>query len=384
MANRREVIVGAFVGFGLLLTGFIVFLIGNDRRAFSSKEYFTASFADVQGLKAGSPVRIGGFDIGVVKDVYHSKDIADVRIYTSLEIVASEAPRIRDDAVAHISNKGLLGDKMIEIQEGTPSHPSAKAGSTIKTTEESDLTNIMAKATAVADHTERVLANIDKTTTTLATDQFRSDLQSSAHSISTILADTSQSKGYVGRLLSDPAEADRISRTIANLESASAHIDHSLAQLQQIIDRVSTGPGLAHDLIYSDKGADAVAQIGGAAHEFENTLRGVREGNGLAHSVLFGGDSGSQKLMDDLSATTHDLRVVMDGVRDGKGTLGALLTDPSVYEDVKTLIGNVQRNDALRALVRYSIQQDDHSPAPVTDPQAGSGEARSPVHAQAP
>jgi hypothetical protein len=34
------------------------------------------------------------------------------------------------------------------------------------------------------------------------------------------------------------------------------------------------------------------------------------------------------------------------------------LVDPSVYEDLKMLLGNVQRNQALRALVRYSIQRD--------------------------
>jgi hypothetical protein len=56
-------------------------------------------------------------------------------------------------------------------------------------------------------------------------------------------------------------------------------------------------------------------------------------------------------------------------MRQGKGTLGALLVDPSVYEDLKMLLGNVQRNQALRALVRYSIQKDDGAPAvEVVDP----------------
>jgi hypothetical protein len=47
------------------------------------------------------------------------------------------------------------------------------------------------------------------------------------------------------------------------------------------------------------------------------------------------------------------------------------MVDPSVYEDLKMLLGNVQRNQALRALVRYSIQRDD-GPAgvEVVDPEA--------------
>ncbi len=50
----------------------------------------------------------------------------------------------------------------------------------------------------------------------------------------------------------------------------------------------------------------------------------------------------------------------------GKGTIGALLVDPSVYEDIKALVGNVERNQVLRALVRYSIKQEDGTPAPAT------------------
>jgi phospholipid/cholesterol/gamma-HCH transport system substrate-binding protein len=46
----------------------------------------------------------------------------------------------------------------------------------------------------------------------------------------------------------------------------------------------------------------------------------------------------------------------MKDIRAGRGTLGALLVDPSLYEDIKTLVGNVQRNEVLRALVRYAIR----------------------------
>jgi hypothetical protein len=50
-----------------------------------------------------------------------------------------------------------------------------------------------------------------------------------------------------------------------------------------------------------------------------------------------------------------------------------------VYEDIKMLLGNVQRNKTLRALVRYSIERDEKvAPVKVTDPRPppeGGGEA---------
>jgi phospholipid/cholesterol/gamma-HCH transport system substrate-binding protein len=61
---------------------------------------------------------------------------------------------------------------------------------------------------------------------------------------------------------------------------------------------------------------------------------------------------------------------MVSGMREGKGTLGALMVDPSVYEDLKMLLGNIQRNQALRALVRYSIRRDGAPGVEVVDPEA--------------
>ena len=128
--------------------------------------------------------------------------------------------------------------------------------------------------------------------------------------------------------------------------------------------------------------------MGTAADELGKVLAGVREGNGLAHGLLFGpGEGGDSALGDqvgrDLSAMSTDLRALLAGLREGKGTLGALLVDPSVYEDLKMLLGNVQRNQALRALVRYSIQRDDGSPrVEIVDPEPKS--VRAPTSASSP
>ena len=78
--------------------------------------------------------------------------------------------------------------------------------------------------------------------------------------------------------------------------------------------------------------------------------------------------------MKNVDAMSDDLRAIVANLRAGKGTLGALLVDPSIYEDIKSLVGNVERNQVLRALVRYSIKQDELKapppPAPtVTDPR---------------
>jgi phospholipid/cholesterol/gamma-HCH transport system substrate-binding protein len=178
-------------------------------------------------------------------------------------------------------------------------------------------------------------------------------------------------KGYAARFLHDEAEAARVSKVIGNLEQTTARLNGVIDEVDKVVGRVNTGPGLAHEVVYGESGSRAIAQIGAAADEVGQVLRGVREGSGLARGLLFG-NGADEAVAGDVSAMSSDLRAMVSDLRQGKGTLGALLVDPSVYEDLKLLLGNIQRNQALRALVRYSIKRDDGLPqVEVVDPAPG-------------
>ena len=53
-----------------------------------------------------------------------------------------------------------------------------------------------------------------------------------------------------------------------------------------------------------------------------------------------------------------DERRVAEEVQQGKGTVGGLLRDPTVYQDLKLIVGNVKRNTVLKALVRAAIRSE--------------------------
>src|SRR5690606_39348048 len=95
---------------------------------------------------------------------------------------------------------------------------------------------------------------------------------------------------------------------------------------------------------------------------------------GIADGLRFGGkgSDSAEQMLTNLAAVSRDLTGVTAQIKDGKGTVGALLNDPSVYEDLKVLLGNVQRNQVLRALVRYSIQADEQNGVNVAPPQPQS------------
>src|SRR6478609_9654989 len=99
MATSREFKVGAFALAGMAVVGLVVFMIGEERKLFETKALYHAHFQEVQGLRRGSPVRMGGVDIGTVTEVAYGEVAEDKRIHVKMDIVRGEARRIRQDSL---------------------------------------------------------------------------------------------------------------------------------------------------------------------------------------------------------------------------------------------------------------------------------------------
>jgi phospholipid/cholesterol/gamma-HCH transport system substrate-binding protein len=354
----RELKVGLFVVFGIGLMGLAVFLIGDTRRMWEGKSSYGAAFKDVAGLKPGAPVRMGGVDIGSVTGVGHAPDVSDARIFVKMSISKSDAPRIRVDSIAHVVGKGLLGDKMIEIGPGTG--PSLDAGGLIGSEEPTD---VLASANRVAVATEQAITRIAVFTQALADPKFTDDIKASAADVRATLDAVVQGDGTIHRMVFNKDDAARYAQLLDHMAAASDKLDRVLDGVEDVTAHVERGPGIAHALVYDGEISKDVA---GTLDEVHRDLQAIREGNGLAHALLYG-DESSTRVMTNVNAMSDDLRAIVSGLRQGKGTLGALLVDPTVYEDIKSAVGNVERNSVLRALVRYSIKADEQHPTPRVD-----------------
>lgn len=355
----RDIKVGVFVLVSLLVLGAIVFLIGDEAQLFEEHTEVKTAFTDVQGLNRGSPVRMGGVDIGQVTHLGYASDPKDQQIYVRMSVVEDEAARIRTDSVASVEGKGLLGDKMVVITVGSPDKPRVPEGELIASEESRDMQELIADLKKAAGGAERVIQNLEKTTNAFADETFTGDVKDAVNHLSSILQSMNEGDGYVGRLLHDPAEAENLSKTVTSVRQSSQELERLLASTRSVVERVRSGPGFAHEVIYEESGSKALSQIGGAAEEVGLALKGVRQGDSFAHSVLY--DSKSAEVMENLNRASADISHITRDLRQGKGTLGAFLVDPSVYEDVKVLLGNTGRNRSLRALVRYSIRQEEEA-----------------------
>lgn len=352
----RQIKVGFFVALGLAVLGALVFLVGDERHMFERQAHLRATFRDVAGLKVGSPVRMGGVDVGHVMSITFGNTTADRGIHVRFSLVAAQLNRVRTDSVVRIASKGLLGDKALDLTMGN-APGELRDEAEVRTEESDDIANAMHSATEAVGRANEVLTNVAAATRPLADPAFGNDIAALVHDLRTITRSVAEGPGTMHALLNDPAMEGRVQQTLASVDSTMARLNATSGEISALARDARTGHGLVHALVYDTQGEAMLRSFAGASNEMAAIVRDVRTGNGGMHQIIYGNDSA--QAVANLNQATASLRDVLADIRAGRGTVGALLTDPSLYEDMKTLVGNVQRNEILRAMVRYSIHEDE-------------------------
>lgn len=366
-SRKTELRVGIFVVVALVIGGTLAFVIGSQRNMFSSKLTYHAIFDNVMGLRPGNAVQIAGVSVGTVDEVSFRDD---GRVVVRFRVVADASRLIRgnpgpepepvagepapEQSEVMIGSKGMLGDRQLDISTGDLSLPEWPVEQPIPVGVGGDL---MATLASLGEKAEGVIANIEVATETLGDPQLNADVRETMTNLARFTGMLAGGDGAIQRLMTDPQTAEEIDVTLRNLRQTSEEFRRTSRSFRGIAQEIERGDGSAHQLIYGNEGTVAVENIGRASGEVAQLLEEVRTGDGMVHDLIY--EQEGQEMLANLTRATDDLAAVTADIRAGRGTLGGLLTDPSIYEDIKRLVGDLQRNDILRALVRYSIRRDE-------------------------
>jgi phospholipid/cholesterol/gamma-HCH transport system substrate-binding protein len=110
--GNLELVVGVFVLLGLACLAYLAIHLGK-MEVWGRGYQVTANFDNVGGLKVGAAVEVAGVDVGRVESIQLSPgDRAKVvmRLESGLQL--------RDDAIASIRTKGIIGDKYVKLSPG--------------------------------------------------------------------------------------------------------------------------------------------------------------------------------------------------------------------------------------------------------------------------
>lgn len=297
--------VGIFV-LGLLGL-FIVFVltIGSQSRIFERRYSLHAFFGNIEGLNVGVPVRLAGTSIGSISDITFSKDLASKKIRVTMSLDARLQDRIREDSIASIETVGLVGDKVLELTVGSLDKPVLPPGATIASIDPPDYAKLLQKG-------DQIVSNVVKISDAL------------------------------GQLVGGGAR-----------EGTRQDLAESIASFNRIMGEIEQGTGLLHALVYEKRSGNILKELSEttvALQQLSNLMKQFQNQKGLAH-ILFA-DPRAESIMTDLEQTSKNLKLVSSRLAQGEGTLGALIDDPALYEDLSSLLRGANRSRILRSLIQ--------------------------------
>ncbi|MCA9507176.1 MAG: MCE family protein [Myxococcales bacterium] len=358
-----DLILGLFVAIGLIVLVLLIFLIGRERRLFDSTVSIEAHFPNVAGLALGADVMLSGVVVGHVSKIRFpllrsdapglSRDITVV-----MEISKSAMDWIREDSIARVDSKGLLGDKIINISIGSSELPKMQVGGMLKSTPPVDFNKALQQAQEILENVTETVSDARDVFKGFVAEGGDAALASSAKSLRKIFKEIESGKGVLHELIYDHQAGKDTKKSITSISSTVKKVENVVADIQSITKAVKDGDGLVHALLYDSEGQKTVKQMNISFAKLSSLLEEIKSGQGVIHDLIYAKDNG--QFIHSLNSATHDLALMTQDVKNGKGSLGLLLKDPSLYNEIYGLIGNLRRNRLLKAVIRAGIsgQQD--------------------------
>lgn len=298
---------GVFVGLGFVILAGAVFVLGERKQLFSDQYEIYSMYDVVAGLQEGAFVRIAGINVGTVKRIALPEEVGG-RVRVTFKIRADAKRLIRTDSKAVIDTEGLLGARIVIITQGSPSAPEVPAGGEI-------LGQSPIQLHRFSQNIDRALEDLDDVVVNGA---------ATLASLSSILAKVDAGRGSVGMLLNRPTLHDSLAATLGMMRRAATNTNRLLLEVRRSVDVMS-------------ESADA-------------TMASYRTTADTLTSTF-----------SDFRMTSAELRGLANDVRSGRGTLGRLITDDSMYVAATHLVTTADSLLAQGTLALAEATEASHS-----------------------
>ncbi len=134
-----EFMVGLFTIAGVSAAAYLAVGLAGLEFSSSDKYNIFAEFDNISGLKYGASVEIGGVPIGVVSEIVLKDPVARITLKLDRSI------KIKDDDIASVRTKGIIGDRYVKISRGASSKYIEEGGTLFETESVVDIEDVIGK-----------------------------------------------------------------------------------------------------------------------------------------------------------------------------------------------------------------------------------------------
>lgn len=329
-----EVKVGALFLFSIALLVAFVLVLGDF--SFGDGFHVNVEFDNAGGLKPGADVAIAGLNVGTVQELRFLKnegatdpDAAAVAVRAKLRVDAAYADSIRTNSDFFITTRGVLGEPYIEIVTRDFSAPAVQPDAVLRGVDPPRMDLIVARASELLHALTDLLDDPDIKAKDL-------------------LANTASLMKNLDLFLVENRPA--LDETLGNVRDGSASAKNILAGLDvavadgqelrgifsdtRVVARNARGITARLDKEFDPLMDDVVAVAGSARNVMVSADRIVTQNEAKISGTIDNVHTSSARL----EQLSSDAQVVMANVSQGKGTVGALISDREIYDDLKEML----------------------------------------------
>ncbi len=293
-----QVRVGMVLIVALAILGVGVFFIGNVGDQFANRYRLITLMESAAGLVVGAPVQVAGQNVGQVVDVQfirpEDRPATGEAVAVALGVNVRVQDQIRADSRARVRTQGLLGDRLIDIEPGSPDQRILTEGDTLAAAPAISYDELLGQA---ADAIESL--------TRLSTD------------LSVTLAGVADGEGSLGQLLVDDGLYEGMVELSDNLNA--------------VLDPIASGEGALSQFLRDDR---LYERLVSATASLDSVAARVVAGDGTLGQLVT-----SDSLYRAITASAVRADELLAAIEAGEGTVGQLVTDERLYEELlKTIV----------------------------------------------
>lgn len=290
--NKRAIIVGIFIALGIVIFVVGIFTLGSNQKTFGGGIQISSVFDDVAGLKKGGAVWFSGVKVGTINNI-RFKGVSQVDVHMTID--KSLQPYIHRNAGVRISSDGLIGNKIIVIDGGSPQAPPVQDGDVLQA--------------------EKLLSTDDITKTL---QQNNLNILAITTDFKKVSKQIAEGKGMIGALMSDTVLAIKFRTIVQNLNNTTAATTRMANELDRFGAKLNSKGTLADNLL-----TDTV------------TYRKLRA------SV-----DNIQKATSSASEFVNNLNTASAKMNSKDNAMGVLLNDPKAATQIRSTLDNLQQSSA--------------------------------------
>jgi phospholipid/cholesterol/gamma-HCH transport system substrate-binding protein len=316
--------VGLVITLALLILFMTVFFAGSIESILSPKAKLKVQIQNVKGLRKGAPVWVSGVEVGSVKDINLQPEYGTI---VTLSINKNVLKFLRKDAEASILTMGLLGDKYIELSNGSPGAEPLRPNDIIKGAAQIELQDVVETSASSIEKMSDFINKLDKLVTRIETGEgtiaklltdpsIYNNLQETTKSLSAILRELESGQGTLKMLLKDPSLYNKLVSTTTTLEEVSRKLNEGHGTIKKLLE----DPSLYNRML-------------AAASSLDDFSKKLNEGQGTLRRLVEEPD-----LYENLNKVSKQLSSLLEKIESGKCVAGDLITDEKMANDLKDTI----------------------------------------------